>query len=595
MDVRPNSVEELVEILTRIDPSTPARRDASGRRIYELRCRIPFSFDCPTDGFRFRTTEAPESLNALRARDGVDRAERPIERAAGGGEILDRIEGPASSTSQDWYGTRMTRPCLDSMAEQFKRGIDYLPRHHGWLQSVEWYEVMGRTVDARVERGEVKAAPEGESASDQWILYTTTDLFADCPISEIMVSRIRAGRPPGQSIGGWFTQISVTYDDDGCVIYPVDVLDLELDHLAAVRSPANPDADRVWLAVQRALAAAGEALRSSPPPAPPEPEPTPALVLSTGGPVPEGGTVVLEPPASTISRAMAEEIYARGRALADGYLARSADDFASNDFDEVLRRLSTFGKGASAPAPEPQSRGRDEVPMPLTDEQLAELIGSQIARSLSTALAPLVSRIDALEARGSETDPEPDADPDPVPATETAAERVMRVRAEQAEAELARLQAEPQRRAARSTSTPAPAAAAAPQIPEYARIGPKGDLREIAPQTARIVARAGDELAMDEIPWMVFQRDGLEALNSFAKATGECRAVSALVEREAVLTHDPIDLDDSGKNQHDFGVFRGGIHPTPEQLRSQDDSVLRALLRSVIKAGIRDRLIHASW
>jgi hypothetical protein len=563
VDVRPQNIEELVEILSRIDPSAPDARDASGRPVFHLRCKIPVVLDVPSGGFRFRKRE--EGGEAQREAGGA-------QTESEGRGILDRIEGPASSTSVDWYGTRMTLPALEDMASQFRKGVDYLPRHHTWMRSVEWDETMGVTVDARIERAQVAEPAEGDGEGDGWILYATTDLFDDCPQCETMLSRIQMGRPPGQSIGGWFTQVSVTYDEDGYVIYPIDVLGVQLDHLAAVRSPANPDANKVWLAVQRQLEELGQVFRSAPVPEPPAPTAEP--------PVP-ATTVVLdiEPDEAPASRSIENVL-------------------ANCDPEDVVRYLTSSGQGSAAPIPEPRSSGRLEFPN-MTPEQLAALISRSVADSLAVALGPISARLDALEAAQNRTAPapEPNRDATPPAPTETSAERVMRERAEAAEARaresaarLAALEAEPQRQAARNTPNPAaPTPSGAPQIPAFARVGSAGDLRSIAPMTARIVARAGDEIGEAEIPHVVWQRDGLDALSQYAKALGEAPTVNALVAREKALTVDPSRISDTG---HDFAVFRGGLYPEPTQLRCKSDAELKAILADLVYAATRDRIVQ---
>lgn len=577
MDVRPKNIEELVEILSRVDPSAPDARDASGRPVFHVRCRIPVILNVAEGGFRFQKVQETHTPVQLAAGETAPAAE------ADDREILDRIEGPASSTSVDWYGTRMALPALEDMASQFRSGVDYLPRHHSWMSSVEWYDVMGRTVDARIERAQVAEPAPNDGVGDGWILYCSTDLYADSEYSPKMLSRIRAGHPPGQSIGGWFTQISVTYDDDGCVIYPIEVLGVQLDHLASVRSPANPDSDKVWLAVQRKLGELGQTLRPAPapgenrspePPVAPDPAPqtVPAPETELGTPV-----VVAVPPGELP-------------------VALSTDLLASIDFNEVLRHLvppsTSSGQGASAPIPEPRSSGRLEIST-MTPEQLAELMKRSIGDALSAALAPISERLTALEARGSTAaaDPTPAA-PSPVAAqpAETSAERVMRERAEAAERRIAALEAEPQRQAARGVPNPAPAQTGGngPQIPDFARVGRAGDLRTIAPTAARIVARAGDEVGTDEVPHLVWQRDGLGALSEYARACGEAPTVNALIAREKCLTADASRISETGQ---DFAVFRGGLYPAPDQLRSKSEAELKAILADLVFAASRDRLI----
>jgi hypothetical protein len=700
VDVRPDNIEDLIEIAAQLDQSRSVALE-NGRRSFAIRCRIPVILAAPTAGFRFKTSELGPR-DAARATDAGGSAPK--------GEVLDRIEGPASSTSVDFYGTRMTKPCLEMMAEQFKKGVSYLPRHHSFLNTVEWFDQMGMTVDARLERAQVAEPAEGEEASDQWILYASTDLYDDNPMCETMLARIRAGRPPGQSIGGWFTEINVTYDEDGCVQYPIDVMGVELDHLAAVRSPANPDADKIWLAVQRQLDTLGQSLRAAPAPGPPatpaavpddnrateadpEPEDERGACGSTSLPLADESTpwsfgaadaneILGDPPnwsrlkschfwfdpekADTrdgyklpFAKEFGGELKAVWHGVAAAYAATQGShggvDLPEADRAAVLRRIrryyERFGKNwpeetqsadapvepdpapetdaprsapvvevvldgsrirdalaaasrrmpalfsrsapGAAPSPSAAVRGRAplETTMPMTEAELAEL-ANQIRSTVAGALAPIVADIETLKTQRSAA---PELPPAPAPApTETAAERSQRERAERAEAEVARMQAEPVRVASRAAPASTTAPAAPTGVPEIFRVGRSTDLRTtdlrtIAPITARTIARAGDEIAPNEVPHLVWQRDGLKALASYAEASGEAPAVLGLVQAHKELVADATWI---GPNGDDFGVLRGGMHPRPEQLRCRSDGELKELLRELCFAAVSDRLIR---
>jgi hypothetical protein len=413
--------EDMVQILDAID-LTRATTDAAGRRVLSVRCRVPVVLNAPAGSWRF--VASASGGEAARGQDAAPEAR--------GTEVLERIKGPASSTSQDWYGTRMVKDCLESMATQFRSGIDYMPRHHIWSAALGWEDVIGRTVEAEVVRAEIANPPEGESATgEQYVLNVTTDLFQGEDLAEKLVDRIRSGRPPGQSIGGWFTSLQITYDEDGCVEYPINVLDIELDHLAAVRSPANPDSDRIWLELTRKIDG-----RSTPDPVPAAPvaEPQSRSVPAT--------------PAAT---------------------ATDVGGFAP--------------VSASAPV------GRAEEDMPITEEDLAKF--QDVVRGL---MAPLQAELSELKVRSATPTPTPApqvaAPAAPVPATpdpELAALRAQNL------ALAAQLAAQPAQRAGHQATTPTPQPD--PEVPAMWRIG-KVDARSIAPGACSVVVSSGGAIPL---------------------------------------------------------------------------------------------------
>ena len=125
----------------RIDRSTPGP--------IRVRCRIPFAFDATMGLVRTGSTPVSDSpaTSAAAPVDVSGSAAIAGRAESAGGE---QITGAASSTSIDWYGTRMGRSALESMARQFAAGVDYFPRNHSWTASVEWYEVIA---DERREIG----------------------------------------------------------------------------------------------------------------------------------------------------------------------------------------------------------------------------------------------------------------------------------------------------------------------------------------------------------------------------------------------------------------------------------------------------------
>lgn len=172
-------------------------------------------------------------------------AEDPMtEEAESGEDVPALVSGPASSSSVDWYGTEMSEPCLQGMAAQCSsdRGVPLLPRHGSWLSTVEWDEVMGRTVAARVEKAEVAASYEGNAQG--LILYVDSRL-SGCEKGEDLIRRLDDGQEIGMSIGGWFRSISVIYGEEDEWGYReverVIIHEVQLDHIAVTRAPANPD------------------------------------------------------------------------------------------------------------------------------------------------------------------------------------------------------------------------------------------------------------------------------------------------------------------------------------------------------------------
>ena len=175
--------------------------------------------------------------------DGEE-ANTPEERARRGRPpSYYMIEGVASSTSVDHYGTEMTYTALLSMQEQFMGGVPILPRHQSILSEgmAEWDEVIGRSEDAEIRMmnpDQMKNAYDyGER---QYILSVKSKLYGDDPKARELVRRLDRGEPIGQSIGGWFNKMEVVENAEGEIVR-VMVEELSLDHLAITRAPANPD------------------------------------------------------------------------------------------------------------------------------------------------------------------------------------------------------------------------------------------------------------------------------------------------------------------------------------------------------------------
>lgn len=174
----------------------------------------------------------PATRSALQAR-----AEEAAEE--GNTETIGVILGIASSTSQDYYGTDMHLSALESMQEQFRAspGVPLLPTHFiGWSLP-EWDDVIGASVDAEIRKQDVEKPVNGEPG---YVLEVASALY-NVPKAVELRDRIDIGQPIGQSIGGWFTELSFHYNEETDELERVQVHAVELDHLAVTRMPANPD------------------------------------------------------------------------------------------------------------------------------------------------------------------------------------------------------------------------------------------------------------------------------------------------------------------------------------------------------------------
>ena len=131
-----------------------------------------------------------------------------------------------------------------AMQSQMEKGIPLLPRHNnGFGRPVEWDEVLGRTIKADVERADVVGAAENLEA--QYILRVTSQLYTDDSVATKLLERLDMGQQVGQSIGGWFLSVRVITNSDD-EVERVIVDDVELDHLALTRAPANPDSNGLY-------------------------------------------------------------------------------------------------------------------------------------------------------------------------------------------------------------------------------------------------------------------------------------------------------------------------------------------------------------
>jgi hypothetical protein len=208
-------------LLDIIDPDEPTGTTEAGKPYWDVRCKVPFDF----------YFDGPTLEKKAKAGKGEDDGE---DRATEDGPTV--IEGIGSSTSVDWYGTEMSLEALQSMSTQFKAGVVLLPRHGSWLESMEWDASIGETIDGEIRAQDV--AKPGKSKG--YVLYVRSQLYEGDELAEKLVRRLNAGQEIGQSIGGWFTDIRIVRDEDG-EVEAIIVMNVELDHIAITRSPANPD------------------------------------------------------------------------------------------------------------------------------------------------------------------------------------------------------------------------------------------------------------------------------------------------------------------------------------------------------------------
>lgn len=579
------NAEELVKVLG----LTPVEGRA---RTFTVRCRVPFVFNMAPAGLMVRDTERPGEVvfsqrgsappASLEAPESQEESgdDSPLPSSRTEGETHQLITGPASSTSVDWYETRMGVDALRSMATQFRSGIDYFPRHHGFLSAVEWNEVIGRTVGAELRRERVKA-PREESDADQFVLYVDTLIDLGEELGVKLVRRIEDGNPPGQSIGGWFTEVSVTYDEDG---YPIDVviLDVDLDHLAAVRSPANPDADRIWTTLEGQLAAAFQEVQNRNEDAPEsendEAENPEELEASTENAEPEGDTDTEEPPAESTEeppepeatepeppvdadnepadeteRSQPVAVGQRGAVPVDvaGLLAQRHVMGVQVEDDRVVISLERESDDeedddgesesieASTPTPEPGGEPPVTGDRNATADQEIDMTPEVLAAAIGAVL-------DARGLTGPGSAPPADPPPSNPPSVEDdpevlraqlEAERAARAAAEARAAAAARIGSASPVPAARSTfaRTEQPANAEAPvtraQLVEEqnrAMADYHGlDMRNVAPGALHAV---GASFGMIELnAELVARCDGLEAVATMAKADGSGRSLATLL------------------------------------------------------------------
>lgn len=197
-----------------------------------VRCAIP--------------ANAARPLNARSAPEPSTRAEGDPPADANPNMIEFTATGTASSTSVDFYGTEMSRACLDDMAAQFTKGVEVFVGHGtGFGGGLEWDSAIGRTTNGAVQDAEV--VNPADNSDPGAVCVVDMKFSADEDSSDMVRSAVKTLRKrlnsdlkTGLSIGGWFRQMTYVLDDEGWVSRII-INKVDLDHLATTRRPANPD------------------------------------------------------------------------------------------------------------------------------------------------------------------------------------------------------------------------------------------------------------------------------------------------------------------------------------------------------------------
>lgn len=214
----------LNEMLEGVQVGSPLRGD-NGRLSCQVRCRIPVQLSVGSSGaLAVRSEKSEQSVN-------IDESRKK--------ENQEIVVGIASSTSVDWHGTEMSLLALQGMVEQFKRGVSHVPSHN----DDEWDQMIGRTLDAEIEQRTVVNPHPGLKSLDEneYVLRVTSVVYTNTDKGKMLVERLGRGDTIGWSIGGWFTDMRVIYDENDEEIERVIIDAVDLDHLAVTRKPSNPD------------------------------------------------------------------------------------------------------------------------------------------------------------------------------------------------------------------------------------------------------------------------------------------------------------------------------------------------------------------
>jgi len=407
--------------------ATPERvEDVDGRAAYIVRCRAPIVWNASdvvvreTDegcgGGKKKRSEGADAGGG--EGEDADEGGGEVEEGGGGGAEDDVVvEGVASSTSKDWYGTEMTKNALEGMAAQFNtRKVPYVKSH--W--DSEWDDVLGDVVEASVDRATV--AEPVEPAEMQYVLNFKAVLDVEDERVVELRRRVKKGRKVGQSVGGWITELRFIMDDTGEEIERILIEGLELDHLAVTRKPANPDS---WIGALRTAIGQMEMRSREIPVDPPAPVADPPTTETTGSEMPrEDAVPAVEPNAVSANDT-----------LDTGSVPVQDHSNGNPDGSDDAHRGVTREAGAQPPTEEDS----------MTPEELRA--------TMAELLQPLSQRLDAIEAR-SATTPAPAPAAAPAPSDEIAD---LRARLDRAEKNTARMVLAAERGGSRYDLTSAPA------------------------------------------------------------------------------------------------------------------------------------------
>lgn len=431
---------------------------------------------------------------------GADGEPAVREKRVEGADTI--VRGIASSTSVDWYGTEMSRRGLDGMAQQFNHGVPLLPRHGGMFDSVEWDEVFGLTQQSVISRASV--GDPADISEEGFTLEVDSKLDMDDPKARTLVRKLEGGHEIGMSIGGWFLEMRFIENEQGGV-ERVIIEEVQLDHLAVVRSPANPDSVGLQLlssVVDETLGKLSQALSA---PAPMEP----VVVTDDTG-------IAYDTDADESDAIEVTPLGAATRGIGEDSPLDATLDITSMVSDDHI--------DDGPPVGELDQRGTDPEENDMENKELLEqLLAGQMADREARAAekAAMDARLDALEER---TAPAPVADP--------------------RDAELADLRAKATRLEL--------------EVTERDNL-----LGSFAGRTNR--RGAGIVPALSSNPQVASREVG--AMVSRAKSDGNSRALCAVVERCKVGDQSIFDLDSNSRGAAAEKYQRALTH-APQMLRS---------------------------
>lgn len=293
--------------------------------------------------------------------------------------VIARAKGIASSTSRDGHMTEMRLSALISMSAQFKSvdGVVLTPSHGDWWKPPDWQDVLGRSVQAEVIAASVENPVDREET--QYVLEVEHDIW-DCSNGIELTRRAMAKQLIGQSIGGWFTDVEILYNEDTGELERIFILDVKLDHCAITRRPSNPDslgldilrtaADMAMRSVHIAEMQTRAAATTAGVVTPLLTEPSPVVALPV-----EARTIPTTP-----SPPPAVVVDERAAVSSDAPINLQPDVNANAQEPSVS--LDTPDSSRSATPP-----NEDDMESPMTEAQLAQL-NQSIASAIRSALAP---------------------------------------------------------------------------------------------------------------------------------------------------------------------------------------------------------------